>query len=66
MEKCKKNNCKYAQHISGAGKVHKTELCCCYILETGHSRGCPADQCDKYEPKKRGAKKEWKMPETRV
>lgn len=23
---------------------------CNYILITGHRRGCPADQCDKYEP----------------
>lgn len=26
---------------------------CNYILITGHMRGCPADDCNKYEEKKR-------------
>lgn len=30
---------------------------CDYILVTGHSRGCPVEECDKYERKARKRKK---------
>lgn len=41
MYKCKHLDCDY--RISAGGlKV------CDYIGITGHSRGCPADKCDKY------------------
>lgn len=51
-KKCK--TCKY--------RSDRTALSTCdYIRYTGHSRGCKADaDCDKYEPKKRGRRKERK------
>ena len=44
--KCKKKDCKYR------GKFHHDDNSgyCDYITHTGHSRGCPVESCDKYEP----------------
>ena len=43
---CKKNDCKYKIRLSGMRS-------CDYITIAGKMRGCPADQCDKYEKEKR-------------
>lgn len=42
---CKK--CKYSFHDGTVGCI------CGYILITNKRRGCPAEDCDKFEPKKR-------------
>lgn len=42
-KRCKK--CKYRGTFGYQGDL----ICCNYIVITGHSRRCPADQCDKYE-----------------
>lgn len=49
MKKCK--NCKYRTNFSG-GNVYG----CQYILITGHMRGCPVEDCTKYEYSKNPAK----------
>lgn len=41
----RKKTCKWAVGVSCS-----TERICYYAALTGKSRGCPADQCDKYEP----------------
>lgn len=43
---CKKKDCKYKVRLSGM-------RICDYITIGGKMRGCPADQCDKYEKGKR-------------
>ena len=54
MGNCKKNNCIYKAPLGNGGK----ERCCYYMVITGHSRGCPPDQCDKYKTAERKRKKE--------
>ena len=49
MGKCKQNNCIYKAPLGNGGK----ERCCYYMVITGHSRGCPPDQCDKYKTVRR-------------
>ena len=44
---CKKNDCRFKGAIIDGKKT------CDYILIIGKMRGCPADQCDKYEKGKR-------------
>ncbi len=51
--KCKrKNECKYAMidYYSDTNNESVTNKICGYILQTGNPRGCPADNCDKFEP----------------
>ncbi len=47
--KCK--GCKYRMMIA----QNKNDTCCGYLLMTGRLRGCPAEDCDKYDrmPRKR-------------
>lgn len=52
---CRK--CKYS------GIVGMKNVTCDYILRTGHRRGCPADQCDKYEPRRKRNAKQRKTAE---
>jgi len=42
VERCGKSDCKYIAYLSGM-------LICDYIMMTGHSRGCPPENCVKYE-----------------
>ena len=39
--------CKYARYMCS------NERYCDYISRTGHRRGCPPEECDKYEKKKK-------------
>lgn len=48
---CKrKKTCKWAANGTAGVSVDSREKICYYAVLAGQSRGCPADQCDKYEP----------------
>lgn len=47
--------CMYLGTLSGCKSSYP---CCDYILQTGHSRGCPVEKCDK---KKLGERKPLKF-----
>lgn len=40
---CKRKECKYRMKTSGM-------YTCDYMLITGHRRGCPVENCNKYDP----------------
>lgn len=48
---CRRQNTCIYRAIYGYAGSH-----CSYFAKTGKLRGCPADQCDKYEPKPRKRK----------
>ena len=50
--KCKHMDCKYRRTI----KVEFNLTSCDYIIMEGKSRGCDADQCDKYIRRKKNEK----------
>lgn len=57
MYKCKHKDCIYCRQTgSGSGGGIVGSLCN-YMLDTGEPRNCPADNCDKYTPRKRRRKK---------
>ena len=55
MRKCVK--CKYS------GIIGTNQVVCDFILRTGHRRGCPADKCDKFEPRREKRAKQKKTAE---
>lgn len=56
MHKCKRKDCYYCHTHGGSNGAGSTTSLCCYMLETGEPRGCPADKCDKYIPRKKAKK----------
>ena len=58
MAEMEKTNARYCKRCKYACK-HSSEVICCYILHTGHSRGCPIGMCDKFE--KKGRKRKVKL-----
>lgn len=51
----RKNTCKWAAYATvGSSGAEGRHMICYYAVLAGHSRGCPADQCDKYEPRPEG------------
>lgn len=56
---CKrKKECIYGTRCSG--DQNNTLMACYYAGMTGHSRGCPADKCDKFVSRKEHSKEEIK------
>ena len=52
--------CKYSNRIAGHVQSSSPEyIICDYILKTGHMRGCSVIDCNKFEPKRKEAKKKW-------
>jgi len=43
--------CVYLKPLGGMGRTNEQGCHYCYI--TGNPRGCPADQCDKYEGRRK-------------
>lgn len=50
---CKCSRIKYCRYSMRDTNLNGGERCyiCGYILIKGEPRGCPADKCDKFEPK---------------
>jgi len=48
--KCKHTDCIHCAPLCGTGKSNRF---CAYILDTGHSKGCRADNCVHYQKGKR-------------
>lgn len=45
--------CKYRKRLDANGHDTKSNLCCCYLLDTGLKRNSPAGaECDKFIPGK--------------
>lgn len=51
MLNCKRDDCVHAHRISALFHVDSEDgnTACCYIIDTGKPRGCPAENCDKYK-----------------
>lgn len=52
-----KKKCAKCVYHSSVSSGH--DIICDYIGVTGHSRGCPASQCDKYRKGKQIKKDKW-------
>lgn len=48
--------CKYSTRISGVSGKEAPVTACYYFGMTNEVRGCPASECDKFEPRRRGKK----------
>lgn len=52
--------CRYSNKVSGHVTNSSADyIICCYILDTGHMRGCSAIDCMRFEPKKKEVKTRW-------
>ena len=51
-----KKKCKTCRFSSRIGNT-RSDYLCNYIIMTGVPRGCPVDDCDKYQSMKRKVKK---------
>lgn len=56
---CKrKKDCVFATRLNGDDK--RRYMACYYLVLTGHSRGCPANKCDKFVSRKEKSRSEIK------
>lgn len=53
MDNSNRQLCRKCKYRVGQQDWKNKQMRCNYILVTGHSRGCDATHCDKYEPGKR-------------
>lgn len=52
--------CRFSNRVSGhVAQSSADYIICCYVLDTGHMRGCSAINCMRFEPKKKEVKSRW-------
>ena len=49
-----KNPCRGCAHWKKLFQTANADCFCSYLLDTGHMRGCKADECMRYQKKKKG------------